>query len=430
MLSYKRPAWSTTENEFINRFIDSVPGMRRDQFGNRYIFITGPNGQRSTTMISCHTDSVHSNPGRQCIARGVGVMDGLYVLDEPQPAVSEKVKAKTEAKAEAKAAREARKPRPGFLRQFGGKISGKFSASPKKQKVFYEKQCLGADDCAGVFVALNMIQARVPALYVFHRAEEVGGHGSTWIAKHNPKLLQGIERCIAIDRRGQYDIITHQMMGRCCSDTFANAFAADLNMLHEPCPFGSFTDSANYTDLIGECTNISAGYQYEHSSRENLDWWYLEWLVERMCTIDLDNLPSVRQAGEIEDWRTASDPCDVIFKWEVEKNRKKKGKKAAKAQTDAEYLIAANRLLASGNQPHGTAQAQSAPDAHQAARAYLDVYIDPYDTDYRRSWEDISIDVREADRRFHEQKLDNRLDGLSDDEIEYQMWLQDRWERD
>ena len=36
-------------------------------------------------------------------------------------------------------------------------------------------QCLGGDDGTGVWLMLELIKAGVPGLYIFHRAEEVGG---------------------------------------------------------------------------------------------------------------------------------------------------------------------------------------------------------------------------------------------------------------
>lgn len=64
MLSYKRPAYSETEEAFIARFIDSVPRMCSDSFGNRFIKI----GENPRILFSSHTDTLHFNEGRdECI---------------------------------------------------------------------------------------------------------------------------------------------------------------------------------------------------------------------------------------------------------------------------------------------------------------------------------------------------------------------------
>ena len=65
MLTYRRPARSQTEEEFITRYIDAIPGVYADQYGNRILL--DPDAR---VMISCHTDSVHRMDGRQRAAVG------------------------------------------------------------------------------------------------------------------------------------------------------------------------------------------------------------------------------------------------------------------------------------------------------------------------------------------------------------------------
>ena len=106
-------------------------------------------------------------------------------------------------------------------------------------------------------------------------------------------------------------------MGQCCSDTFAGALASELGLGHKACPFGSFTDSANYTDFIPECTNVSVGYQKEHSSAETLDTDYLETLIESLIRADLDSLPVVRECWENDDYRESlREPLRHAYTWE------------------------------------------------------------------------------------------------------------------
>lgn len=235
MLTYRRPAWSRTERKFINRFI--VPlGVCEDAFGNLYKRIgTAP------VLYSCHTDTVHMESGRQ----RVRVSKGIVVQDDAR------------------------------------------------------SNCLGADDTAGAWLMMEMIRADQPGLYVFHRAEEVGGKGSEFIAGQTPELLAGIDCAIAFDRRGHTSIITHQG-GRCCSDAFAKSLARALGMGHVTDSGGMFTDTANYTGLIGECTNVSVGYMNEHTKRETLDLTYMEHLHKALLALDVTELVSARGAGEAD----------------------------------------------------------------------------------------------------------------------------------
>ena len=68
----------------------------------------------------------------------------------------------------------------------------------------------------------KLIEANVPGRYIFHRAEEVGGRGSSWIETKAPELLAGYDRAIAFDRKAKHSIITYQSCSRCCSDEFAD----------------------------------------------------------------------------------------------------------------------------------------------------------------------------------------------------------------
>lgn len=176
-----------------------------------------------------------------------------------------------------------------------------------------KNDCLGADDGAGVWLMLEMIDAKVPGCYVFHRGEERGGIGSSGVARHHTDFLAGFDRAIAFDRRGTHSVITHQGFGRCCSDEFGEALATAFNdtidetYFFAPDAGGVFTDTANYTDDIPECTNVSIGYEHEHSSDETLDIHYLFALREACLKIDWEALPTKRKPGESDlDWGTPS----------------------------------------------------------------------------------------------------------------------------
>lgn len=182
-----------------------------------------------------------------------------------------------------------------------------------------KSSCLGADDTAGVWLMVQMIRANVPGLYVFHRAEEIGGYGSMHIAHANRELLLGINYAIALDRRGKDSIVTEQWGGRCCSDAFANALADGLRLPMKPDPTGTFTDTANYMEIVPECTNISVGYDRQHTPNESLDTAFLFKLLDALCLLDVESLPVIRTPLPVgSDWSTATDnadqePLDVYF---------------------------------------------------------------------------------------------------------------------
>lgn len=170
---------------------------------------------------------------------------------------------------------------------------------------------LGADDKAGMCVLLSMLAADVEGLYYFFVGEECGGIGSSNIAGDTPAHFADIQHCISFDRRGYDSIITYQSGGRCASDTFASALSfqfARNKMFLGADTGGIFTDSANFTHLIPECTNISVGYFYEHTVNERQDMLFLETLCDVVPKIRWSDLPVARAlepeyADGYDDWR-------------------------------------------------------------------------------------------------------------------------------
>jgi len=235
MLSHKRPHGSETEKEWVKKFITD-PHTHTEHEGN-IVIVTDPN---SRTLFSAHTDTVHHEGGPN---------DAKYDAD--------------------------------LL------LAYKDDNTP-----------LGADDAAGVWLLLEMIDAKIPGTYIFHRGEERGGIGSRWMKENRKELLKQYDRAIAFDRRGRKDVITHQGGTECCSPEFAKALCAGLEGEYAPCPGGSFTDTKNYIGLIPECTNVAVGYDREHSSNETLDVEHLMRLRERVLTIDWEKLPTVREPKE------------------------------------------------------------------------------------------------------------------------------------
>ncbi|ARQ95237.1 hypothetical protein [Bradyrhizobium phage BDU-MI-1] len=223
MLSHRRPAGSASEMAFITKFIMPL-GAKMDKHGNWCLSI----GENPTVLWSSHTDSVH-------------IKDGYQKVD----------------------------------------YDGKYITLPLNSK----SNCLGADCAAGVWIMTEMIKAKVPGMYIFHFAEEIGCVGSNAIAEKEPGRLADIKAAVAFDRRGNADVITHQRV-RTASDAFALSFAAQLPARFKPSDKGFLTDTKQYMHLIPECSNISVGYYNEHQKHESLDVGHLIELRNRMVKID------------------------------------------------------------------------------------------------------------------------------------------------
>lgn len=244
ILELRRPDMSVTEKKFVLDFLDPIEGMQKDEFGNRYLRIGD-----EPVLWSCHTDTVSPGGGGK---QNVEWQGDILALNQPKAG-----------------------------------------------------QSLGADDGAGLWLMLEMIKAGRPGLYVFHRAEEVGGQGSKWIATNTPDLLEDIKMAIAFDRKATHSVITFQRGERCCSDEFATDLADTLNAAVDGLAYkldkgGVFTDTASYTELIPECTNLSAGYYNEHTNRETLDVAHLLRLRSALLTLDVSKLTIKRDPSQVE----------------------------------------------------------------------------------------------------------------------------------
>lgn len=239
ILSLKRGKDTRGEYELIRKFIKPLEGVQRDAYGNYYLRIgTAP------ILWSCHTDTVHKLDPHTQYQKLLVSGENHYIMAE-------------------------------------------------------NSDCLGADNGVGVWIMLQLIKAGKEGLYIFHRAEEVGGLGSRYIARETPELLAGINYAVAFDRRANTSVITHQGT-RTCSDQFAQELCDLLGMDHVKDDGGTFTDTANYSSLIPECTNISAGFNREHTKSEWVDALYVKRLAERLLEVDFTTLTVSRLTTDHE----------------------------------------------------------------------------------------------------------------------------------
>jgi putative aminopeptidase FrvX len=168
------------------------------------------------------------------------------------------------------------------------------------------KSILGADDKAGVTIMLYMIENKIPGLYYFFLGEEVGCIGSKKVAeKQKTEKIPGINKVISFDRRGKTSVITYQSGQRCCSDKFGQALADELNKLdttfsYKNDPTGLLTDSIQFIKIYPECTNISVGYQNEHTFSEQQDIEHLEKLAKACLSVNWNDLPVERDPSKTE----------------------------------------------------------------------------------------------------------------------------------
>ena len=258
ILSLVRPANSTGEQVMVKYITDHLDALgvtyAIDGYGNISVNLLPTNDTTSRIMFTAHTDTVHRNADTTRHTQKLAYIDDKHEI-------------------------------------VGLSINS-------------ESTCLGADDGTGCWVLLRLIEAKIPALYVFFRAEEIGGLGSEYYRsdKNNADLLESLTHCISFDRKGYNDIITEQWGGRCASDKWATNFAKQLNDIDDTISLspniGTFTDSANFTDIIAECTNISVGYDMQHTDQETQDMAFADKLVNALLQVDWLKQPSHRNPAD------------------------------------------------------------------------------------------------------------------------------------
>ena len=146
-----------------------------------------------------------------------------------------------------------------------------FPSQPSRAEIYYDTHKnviwspdgLGADDRAGVFIILKLLQKGLKPTIILTTGEETGGIGAQEIIKDFPNNDLKLKFLIQLDRRGSNDCV------------FYNCGNADFIKRIETYGFiekyGTFTDIsflAPAWDIAA--VNLSVGYVDEHSYQERL----------------------------------------------------------------------------------------------------------------------------------------------------------------
>lgn len=247
ILGTKRCHNSPGEQQFrqwLAGYLQKFAGTRR-VLNDNYVVVTD---EKSDTLFSCHIDTVHSMLESHATSKQALNFDASFQLIGVDD-----------------------------------KTSG----------------CLGADDGAGIYIMLKMIEAKVPGTYVFHVGEEKGGLGAKQLAASQEIWLRdNFSRAIAFDRPGDSEIIITQGGLQCASPEFAAALSIELakhNLDMQASVKGVYTDVKEYAHLIPECVNLGVGYYEQHTNRETLDYGHVQKLLAAVITIKWDELKPVRK---------------------------------------------------------------------------------------------------------------------------------------
>jgi hypothetical protein len=231
---------------------------------------------KGTTLFSCHIDTCHNEEEKESYQLLYDANKEELFLDETKE-VKDKKKNGSQT--------------TGFTTS--GSDPGWSWKNRARGKV---ASCLGADDGAGVWMLLQMIEAKIPGAYIFHRGEERGGIGANAMLSKDREWLKKYKSAVAFDRAGDADVVTTQGGTKCCSNEYAEALckaltSPEMAIKYETSTGGTFTDTKVYIGVIPECVNISVGYKRQHGPDESLDYGHLYALLDIVKHVKWDELP-------------------------------------------------------------------------------------------------------------------------------------------
>lgn len=132
----------------------------------------------------------------------------------------------------------------------------------QRKGVLWSPEGLGADDRAGVFAILKILQEGFRPSVIFTTDEEQGGLGASALAQI-PCPIPNLKYMIELDRRGSNDCVFYD----CYCPEFVN-YVESFGFCEK---WGSFSDISFLMDEWLVCgVNLSIGYENEHSYTEQL----------------------------------------------------------------------------------------------------------------------------------------------------------------
>lgn len=141
--------------------------------------------------------------------------------------------------------------------------------------------CLGGDDRAGVYIALQLIKAKKPFAFGFFRDEEAGCHGSSSLSSYI-NSLGNVTAFIGLDRRGVDEVATYGYDNKELINIFESKGYIEA--------VGSVTDASNLSTLSDKglaCVNLSVGYYNEHTNKEILNTTAMNRTLKVLKNLDI-----------------------------------------------------------------------------------------------------------------------------------------------
>ena len=149
----------------------------------------------------------------------------------------------------------------------------------KSKKVMWSPQLLGADDRAGVYLIVQIIEQGYRPSIIFTCDEELGALGAQNLVSEKPKCpLENLHAIIQLDRRGKNDCVFYN-----CNNASFTQFIESFGFKSA---WGSYSDISFLAPAWNiAAVNLSVGYENEHQNIELLHTDWLESTFDRVCGI-------------------------------------------------------------------------------------------------------------------------------------------------
>lgn len=143
---------------------------------------------------------------------------------------------------------------------------------------FWSPDGLGADDRAGIYIILKILQKGLRPTVIFTTDEEIGGIGATELVSDYPKMPTNLKYLIQLDRRNHFDAVFYD-----CGNTDFMEYIESFGFCYADGIFSDISILCPAWNIAG--VNLSVGYINEHSYLETCNMKIAKQTCEKVIEI-------------------------------------------------------------------------------------------------------------------------------------------------
>ena len=179
----------------------------------------------------------------------------------------------------------------------------------ERKGVIWSPEGLGADDRAGVFMILKILQTGLRPTIIFTTDEEKGALGAEKLVKDTKEPFSELNYIIQLDRRGTCDCVFYD----CANQEFIQYVEA-FGFLEN---FGTFSDISEICPVWGIAgVNLSVGYEDEHTVSETFHikpWFATLRKVQKM--LQEEHIPKFIYIPDDKSWYRYGYRIPYSYSW-------------------------------------------------------------------------------------------------------------------